>query len=167
MNNLALISGFPGCGKTTFMEWLAHKHQYLHVDMERGGLDRDGLRAKWEQFCNRFDQEAFVTELLARCPKVVLDWNFPPSCLDLVVALQAKGYAIWWFEGDRLAARQRFLQRGAEPVRDFDRHVGEICTAWESIEPVVGENIIRTIAADGTFLAHEVIFKRFAPQSFL
>ena len=160
--HLALISGFPGCGKTTFMQWLAKEKQYLHLDMERGGLDREKLRDGWENFCSGTDRVSFSAELLARSPKVVLDWNFPPSCIGLVNALLERGCKLWWFEGDRLAARQRFLERGTEPIEAFDSHVGDICSSWQLIAPLVKGNIIRTIDANGNFLPPERIFQRFA-----
>jgi hypothetical protein len=163
MRHLALISGFPGCGKTTFMQWLASQESYLFVDMERGGIDRDGLREVWDAFYNGSDRATFVARLLARSSKIVLDWNFPPNvyCLEVVRALQDRGFEVWWFEGDRLAARKRFLERGTESVDNFDRHAGEICSSWQLIEPIVASNVIRTIDADGNFLPHEAIFQRF------
>ena len=146
------------------MQWLARQRNYLFVDMERGGIDRDGLRQVWDAFFGGSDRATFVARLLAQSSKIVLDWNFPPSagCLEVVRALQGRGFELWWFEGDRLAARKRFLERGTESVDNFDRHAGEICTSWQSIEPMVGSKFIRTIDADGNFLPHEAIFQRFA-----
>ena len=161
MPHLTLISGFPGCGKTTFASWLASTHGYLHVDMERGGLDRDGLRELWNHYVDGSDRDSFVATMLERSSSIVLDWNFPPRCLDLIQALRGQGFEVWWFEGYRLAARQRFLERGTEPVEAFDAHVGEICVAWRSIEPIVGPNVVNTIKSDGSFLSHETIWRRF------
>jgi hypothetical protein len=164
-HRLTLIAGFPGCGKTTFACWLADRQQYLQVDMERGGLDRVGLRQTWDNFVSGVDRDAFIAQLFTRSSKIVLDWNFPPSALELVAALRERGCEIWWFEGDRLAARQRFLERGTEPAIAFDCHVGNVCAAWRHIAPLVGDNIVRTINVDASFVPHEDVWQRFTRKS--
>jgi hypothetical protein len=161
---LTLISGFPGCGKSTFAEWLSDHKQFFHAEMERGGIDKEGLRPAWNDFASGIHRDSFVEQVFARSPRVVIDWNFPANeiSLDIVAALRRRGCEIWWFEGYRLAARQRFLERGTEPVSDFDSHVGNICTAWKKIETLVEGNIIRSINQDATFLSPEDIWRRFS-----
>ena len=162
MKHLILISGFPGCGKTTFMQWLSRKKQYFTLDMERGGIDRDGFRDLWNRFLNGSDRESFIEQLFARSPRVALDWNFPVSCLHLVRALQERGCEVWWFEGYRLAARRHFIERGTEPVSNFDRHVSEICAEWQDIELIVGGRIIKSIDDEGHIIPPETIFHSFS-----
>jgi hypothetical protein len=102
---LTLISGFPGCGKSTFAKWLAEHKKYFHADMERGGLDIDGLRLVWNDFVSGVDRESFIDQVFSRSSKVVIDWNFPPNeiSLNVIAALRGRGCEIWWFEGYRLA----------------------------------------------------------------
>jgi hypothetical protein len=161
---LTLISGFPGCGKSTFAKWLGEHKQFFHAEMERGGIDNDGLRPAWNEFVSGADRDSFLDQVFARSSNVVLDWNFPPNevSLGVVAALRGRGCEIWWFEGYRLAARQRFIERGTEPVGNFDSHVGNICTAWEKIAPLVEGNIIQSINQDATFLSPEDIWRIFA-----
>ena len=64
-------------------------------------------------------------------------------------------------EGDRLAARERFVKRGTEGVSAFDAHVGNLSASWDRIAVVVGDNIIWTIDATGRFLPPEEIFDIF------
>ena len=155
MKRLALISGFPGCGKTTFMQWLASQKQYFALDMERGGIDGDGFRDLWNRFEDGSDRESFIEQLFSRSPRVVLDWNFPVSCIHLVRALQERGCEVWWFEGYRLAARRHFIERGTEHVGNFDRHVGEICMAWQDLEIILGSRIIKSIDDEGHIVSRE------------
>lgn len=161
MKHLTLISGFPGCGKTTFMQWLSDEKQYFTLDMERGGIDRDGFRDLWNRFPDGSDQESFIQQLFARSPQVPLDWNCPVSCLRLVRALQ-RGCEVWWFEGYRLAARRHFMERGTKPVTNCDRHVGEIFLAWQDLELIVGRRITKSIDDEGHIVPPETIFQRFS-----
>ena len=160
MKRWLLISGLPGSGKSTFVSWLASEKQFFAVDMERGGIDRLGLRDSWDKFFSGHDREAFPNILRARNQSIVLDWNFPPSCLHVVSVLMELGFELWWFDGDWLAARASFVRRGSEPVQAFDCHVGRLISAWQFIEPLVGANVVRTIRADGSFLSADETWQR-------
>ena len=164
MGHLALVAGIPGCGKTTFMQWLAREKGYFHLDMERGGLEKEGFRDAWNKFVGDVSQNEFFNQLKARYSRIVLDWNFNPAALELVRIVQQRGFQLWWFEGDRLAARRSFIKRGTESVDNFDCQVGKQCAAWKSIEPMVGRRLIRTLTARGIFLSHEKIYKRFVER---
>ena len=152
------ISGIPGCGKSTFGRWLAEQKQFTYVDMEHDGLDTNGFRPSWEEFCNGTDIESFVAAIRAHPSSVVLDWGFPPSCLHLVQRLKDVGLRMFWFEGDRLATRYYFVRRGTVPVSAFDSQYAQISSHWPQIEPLFGDNIIKTVHTDGTRLSSDVIF---------
>ena len=144
------------------MQWLSNKKQYFTLDMERGGIDRDGFRDTWNRFENGSDRESFIQQLFTRSSHVALDWNFPVSCINLVRALQEKGCEVWWFEGYRLAARRYFIARGTEAVCNFDRHVGEICMAWQDLEFLLENRIIKSIDDEGRLVPPETIFNQFS-----
>jgi hypothetical protein len=155
-----LISGYPGCGKTTFASWLASEKNFYNLDMERGGIDKDGLREVWDSFYSGTDRTSFINRIQSNKRSVVLDWGFPPDCIEVVRALQQQGAEIWWFEGDRLAARQRFIRRGTQHVGEFDNTVGRVCAAWAAIAPIFETNVIRSINPDASFMPHEDIWLR-------
>jgi hypothetical protein len=106
-----LISGIPGSGKSIFGEWLAASKKFVHIDMEKDGLDKRGLRAAWELFWQGRDRTGFLEALERLSASTMLDWGFPPSLLGVVSSLKAGGVDVWWFDGDRLAARALFEAR--------------------------------------------------------
>ncbi|MEQ1598533.1 MAG: hypothetical protein ABL880_04110 [Methylotenera sp.] len=166
---MTLFAGLPGSGKSTFAEWLSREKNYFYVDMERGGLDTLEIREIWNQFEDGSNESAFLNYLRDQKKDIVLDWNFPPQSLDLVQRLKENGIEVWWFDGDRLSARKRFLERNTEPVANFDAHVGAFCCSWSLIAPIIGENIIRNINPDASFTPAEEtwhLFNNNSPHGF-
>lgn len=95
--------------------WLHDQHGFLHVDMEKGGFERLGLKGVWDGIA--FLPPPSLQPLLAaltflRAP-VVLDWGLPPRWLPLVEAMHGSGIQASWFDGDHDAARHVFAARGA------------------------------------------------------
>lgn len=152
------ISGIPGCGKSTFGRWLAEQKQFTYVDMEHDGLDEHGFRASWDTFCDSSDTKSFIAAIRAHPTSVVLDWGFPPSQVHLVQKLKDAGLRMFWFEGDRLATRFYFVQCGTVPVSAFDSQYSQISSQWHKIEPIFGDNVVKTVHTDGTRLSSNVIF---------
>ncbi len=86
---------------------------------EPDGLDSAGLRPSWDAFTEGESRMAFLREIQSREP-FVLDWGFPLGCSNIVLALIHAGIDAWWFEGDRITAREHYLRRNTHPVLDFD-----------------------------------------------
>ena len=153
-----LISGTPGCGKSTFGRWLVEKKQFTHVDMENRGLEKHGFRSSWDKFCDGNDTESFIAAIRACHSSIVLDWGFPPSSFHLVQRLNKAGVGMFWFEGDRLATRDNFIQRGTGSVSSFDSQWAQISAHWADIKTLFSNSIIKTVHTDGSRLSPDAIF---------
>ncbi len=90
-----------------------------------------------------------------RCPKRDLG-------LTLVRLFKDNGFAIWWFDGDRNAARESFVRRGTEDrsLEAFTAQMQSIENGWLPIKDVIGDNIINTVSAGPTHAAPEDIYRR-------
>jgi hypothetical protein len=162
-----LIAGIPASGKSTFGKWLADTRGFIYVNMELpdpepGSLKQMGFGSEWDAFWRGTDSERFMRAVKDRASSVALDWGFPPNpaVLPAVSKLNAGGMRLWWFDGDRLAARAVFESRGTKPVSDFDNQFAMISAAWAQIKPIVGNRIIRRIKPDGSFMDNEQIYSR-------
>jgi len=159
-----LIAGIPASGKSRFCEWVASAKGFVHVDMElldheAGSLQQTGLRNQWNAFCEGSDHDSFIRAIKGRESSVVLNWGFPPWMLSVVSALKASGVSLWWFDGDRLAARSLHESRG-KPVLAFDMQLTRISDAWAVINILFGDHIVRTVQPDGRLIENEEIFSR-------
>jgi len=157
---IMLISGIPGCGKTTFGTWLAQNRSYVHIDLEHDGLDRYGVRTEWERFFGENDLLPFIQALYAFQKPVVLDWGYPPCLWPRIAQLSSGGITPWWFEADRLAARSAFLSRADLPVWAFDSQYAQIAAAWNELAPLYEDRIVHVLAQDASFQPHEAIAHR-------
>src|ERR1017187_9558778 len=160
-----LIAGIPASGKSTFGKWLAKTHGFIHVDMELpdtgpGGLKALGLGSEWKAFLLETDSDSFLKSLREYSTSVALDWGFPPNpwMLSVVSRLDAGGVRLWWFDGDRLAARALFESRGNKPVDTFDNQVAGISAAWAQISALAGHRIVKTVSPDGSFPENAQIY---------
>jgi hypothetical protein len=153
---LLLVAGIPASGKSSYCRWLATNFNYRHLDVDL------------ESVGNTSFDLGFEIESMRRSPEnAVLDWGFPMSWLAVVTDLSTRGFEYWWFDGDRRAARQAFLQRRMlgthnATLDDFERQMKDIEANWELIEPVFRGRIIHTIMAGPTYLAYEQILETMA-----
>src|SRR5260221_7211366 len=130
-----LVSGIPASVKSCSGRWLERERDFLHLDVETAGvLEKHGLRLEWDALF----QEGPL-RLIARLTRsTVIDWGFPPAFLGTVRTLVGAGVQPWWFGGDRTAARQAFITRGAGIVAAFDQQMNNIAREWPAIEPAFG-----------------------------
>ncbi len=153
----ALVCGIPGSGKTTYSRWLTQEKGFHHLDFDEL-LSGRGTPAQLDLIeLLKTSPEDFVRKLSKKRPTVI-DWGFPPSSISLIRLLQSRGIAVWWFDGDREAARQSFTARDTVSLDDFRTQMEAIEMAWNSIKEVVADGVINTIAAGPTYLAPERIF---------
>lgn len=159
-----LICGIPASGKSCFGRWLRDRHQFSFIELEAkptesSSLDAHGLREPWEKFWRGEDLRKFPETLLSSDKPIALEWGFPVSLLHVVVVLQKAGIRPWWFDGDRLAAREHFIARHDQPVELFDQQVAAIAGAWCAIAPVFAGRIVRVPQGDGTFAMPQTIWR--------
>ena len=164
-----LITGMPASGKTSFGDWLRDNRGYVHVDLDAADcLKAAGLPPFWTEKERVASLDSgrlreFVRHLRTVGKSSVLTWTFPTDLVDFTREMTSFGVVAWWFEADRLAARQRYAgrntvlrngvyARGKPDTTLFDRYVGAVSSNWARIAPIFGERIIRTLGADGRFV---------------
>jgi shikimate kinase len=163
MSQKILITGIPGCGKSTFGRWLRDTHGYTFINMEAEplsaeSLDAAGLRASWESFHSGEDRKQFIEDVTSKSP-IVLDWGFPLGASGTISALIRSGIDSWWFDGDRLTAREYFAKRNTVPLINFDIQFANIAGNWNLVETMFRRHIIKVALTDGSLLPPEKIFE--------
>jgi hypothetical protein len=93
-------------------------------------------------------------------PSIIFNWGFPPACLATVKAFRAASGELWWFDGDRAAARSVHEHSGKNLTK-FDQQVERITARWLDIESTFGtDRVLRVLDANATFLAPDIIYRR-------
>ena len=170
-NPIVLISGVPATGKSSFGSWLQDNRGFVHVDIESeargfkplGLLELDAL---WQGIAHLPPPpvDPFVDALRGLEAPVVLDWGFDPRFLPLVERLHVAGISAWWFDGDRAAARRRFIARNTVSVDALDIQMPKIVAAWNAMIDFYGDRIIRTLRADGSFVDWDMVAEDMFPD---
>jgi hypothetical protein len=161
-----LVAGIPGSGKTTYCAWLEQKKGFLHLDIDE--LSRDnGSQFKLDLFDElKHSAKRFMLAVSGIQQPIVVDWGFPLPLLDLVKCLNASGFGIWWFDGNRPAARVSFERRGTVPVEVFDVQMKSIEEHWQGIEDLFDRRIVNTVSEGPTHATPEHIYRKmFSQQS--
>lgn len=135
--NIILVSGIPASGKSTYARWLASSKGYCHLDVDFAA--NAGIRI-----------DAWLESVRQSQTSAVIDWGFPPSCLDTVKWLVSQGVEQWWFDGNREVAKAMFLERrkrGEHPagIEAFVYQMDQIQVNWSKIEEVFRARIIHSI----------------------
>jgi hypothetical protein len=154
-----LISGIPASGKSTFCHWLEEKKGFLHLDVEEDGvLDRHGLATAWDALFGAGATAAPFIALEKFKRPVVIDWGFPPECLNTVRKLSEAGVMLWWFAADWTVARRKFAQRGYPLVPDFDIQIRKIKDALPEINALFGSHVEYTLPSTGIYTSPDRIW---------
>jgi len=173
---ILLICGIPASGKTTFGNWLRDRHNFVHLDLElQDCLAANGIPRFWpDQRIWNLDSTGvgqFIRHLHSLDRNTVMTWGFHTDLIALVQEMVSAGVTAWWFEADRLAARQKFAARqtivrngvsqpgSADPAR-FDDTTGALVRHWAQIAPIFAGHVIRTLSPDGEYLSPATIFDR-------
>ncbi|CAN5748932.1 hypothetical protein BH11PAT2_BH11PAT2_01450 [soil metagenome] len=132
-----LITGIPGTGKTTIGDYLESEKGFLHLNMERTSLEE----------MTRFHESS--------APNKVITWGFVPIVQNADIKnLQELGYKMFWFDGNREAARREFIERGDVPEDLLDAQLSRI----ESLDlSIFNPTLINTFDANGLFYTKEQI----------
>ena len=154
---ILLLSGIPGSGKSSFARWLAKNKDYLHLDFDRGDLEKHGLHGPFDKFASS-GSDQFIVELLKAHPPVCLDWGFPPRCLWIVRRLADAGVNVWWFDAEPEVAKKHFLSRGDVHETAFDEQIANIKASRGAIMELFGDRVISALNADGTHVSCEQIY---------
>lgn len=163
---ILLLSGIPGSGKSTFGRWLAAVHNFVHLDLEvRGVLEEADLVAQWNHMFSPYGSvDPFCRAIKRFAAPVVLDWGFPFRKPGIAEALMRNDIDIWWFDGDRTAAKAAFDARGTTPSERFDQQIQDIDHYWPRVTSLVGDQMVRVIDRE-RFLRHEEILSYMKQQN--
>lgn len=167
MNHLILLAGIPATRKSSFGRWLESNRNVISLDLENHQTDslKETLRLIMGTISSSIDIEVFIGHLETLGRSVVIDWGFPVSQLPLVDALKQAGFRLWWFNGDRAAARTAFIKRNQSatkpiPVECFDTQMDGIEREWSRISELFGDHVIEVLNSDGSYLSPEQIATR-------
>ena len=156
-----LTSGIPASGKSSFCRWLEEKKGFLHLDVEEAGvLDRYGLATAWNALFDAGTSAAPFVQALEKFERpVVIDWGFPPECLDTVHKLFDGGVMLWWFAADWAVARRKFEQRGYPFVQDFDIQIRKIKDTLPEINALFGSHLEYALPSTGIYTPPDKIWE--------
>jgi hypothetical protein len=140
------------------MRYASERRGGRAVDMEKMAPD-DGLRPHWES-----GVQHFVQVLESDREEAVLEWGFPVNCLALVKSLKENGVRVVWFECPDDEARERYLERGDQPVEWFDAQVRSIRENYERIMEEVDPEIIDLLNPDGSDRSTEELYDLVWPR---
>ena len=149
-----LISGIPASGKSTFCRWLEEKKGFLHLDVEKPGvLDRHGLATAWGALFDASTSAApfFVQALDGLKRPAVIDWGFPPECLNTVRKLSEAGVMLWWFAADWDIARRKFQLRRYPHVQAFDIQIRKIEADLQEINALFRSHVEYALPSTGIY----------------
>lgn len=101
--DLFLITGIPGTGKSTYGNSFAQDFGFVHFDFEGTEI--------LTSFAS--DPTQFIGNVLQRSENIVITWGFVPITEQIaaVKILEASGFKLFWFDGNRPAALRAFQKR--------------------------------------------------------
>jgi hypothetical protein len=155
-----LVAGIPGSGKSAYCAWLEREKDFLHLNLDE--LEKEnGTNLKLNLYdCLKHSADRFLSAISKFEQPIVLDWGFPTYLLGMVTCLSANGFAIWWLDGDRAAARESFIRRGTVPVEAFELQMKSIEERSQEIQKVFDENVISSVSAGPAYRSPEDIYQR-------
>jgi len=159
-----LVAGIPGSGKTSYCSWLERNKGFLHLDVDELEKDNGTVKKLALRDCLHHSAAQFLRIIAKMEQPIVIDWGFPVELLALVTCLNVSGFAIWWFDGDREAARASFVCRGTVTVAAFDAQMKSIEERWQQIQEAFEQNVIQTVSTGPTYLTPELIYEKMFPR---
>lgn len=154
-----LIWGVSGAGKSRYCKWLAQRgHIYLDNDtiaqrMAEGTAS--ALERRWmSTHVGETAAEDFAKSIAAE--RVVLGFGARPDdrALALLRRLIDLGASAWWFDGDRTAALESWLDRDVPvPAEYWHIQTAAVDAAWPKIAEILRSKIVRTIGPKRAYLS--------------
>jgi hypothetical protein len=164
--DIVLIAGIPGAGKSTFCGWLKQEKGFIHLEFDKllvgaGQSDELSLIAVLKSR----GVEAFIAELRKLRKNVAIEWGFHPDNLPQVQEMAASGIDLWWFDGDRSAARAAFkLAKGETYLPAFDQQLDRIVGAWGRISAVFTSKMLAVVHSGPSHTPCEETWRKISPE---
>jgi shikimate kinase len=161
---ILFLLGPSGCGKTCLGEYLAHEHNWLHLQvdcLEADGIDKLDLRREWNQYFFDLEPKPLINELLnrvaeARKKHVVLSFagNLIAHMTPERVGALSKQVVPIILTGESLHCKTAFLRRESqrpEPLDEQHWHRNND-GLFEYIQlPHLAQYTVRVFHPDGSF----------------
>lgn len=154
-----LVWGVSGAGKSRYCNWLAQRG-YLYLDNDTiGQRIRHGSATSLQQLwmlmrVGQASTNDFVNAIAGR--RVVAEFGARPdeaSLMQLRLLIDL-GASAWWFDGDRVAARQSWLDRDVPADPEFWRiQMTWVEAAWSKVAHIFRSRIVRTIGPGRAYLS--------------
>lgn len=150
--NLLLITGIPGTGKTEISNYLKDNHGFQHLDREITDSWPPQLEDRIEWVKNQ------IAALEPHSNGIVISWGFMPGYDEKEIRqLRQVGFKLFWFDGNRPAARQAFIKRNTVGIDLLDIQMQRIESLdLDAINPI----IFNTFDEHGVFLKKDEIAKK-------
>jgi adenylate kinase family enzyme len=160
-----LVTGLPGCGKSTFVRYASERRKGRDVILEELAPD-DELQRLWLSGLSKGDAKAFVRALRNHPREAVVEWGFPVNapCIAFIKSMKEHGVRVVWFECPDDEARVRYLKRGDRPVEWFDDQLPTIRQNYEWIMGEVEPEIIEVLNPDGSARSTEELYDLVWPK---
>jgi len=153
-----LIWGVSGAGKSQYCKWLAGRG-YIYIDNDSvWQREQQGTATVLEQQWTRIRRgqattREFVDAIGAQ--KVVAEFGARPdegSLVQLRLLIEL-GASAWWFDGDRVAARESWPARDVPVDPELWRiQMAWVDAAWPKIAEILRSRIVRTIGPGLAYL---------------
>ena len=164
------LAGVPATGKSTYGNWLEQAHAFVHVDLEESQTDptkRIVQSLMWKE------PERILKYLDTLHRDVVLNQGFPPGeqSIAYLQQLRERGIVLWWFNGERQAARHEFEKRNQQygphaiDIRAFDYQMDQIEKYRKPLEDLFQPNILEVLKPDLTRMCSNEIFEIMFPRN--
>ncbi len=125
----------------------------------------------WVAAISRRRAADFVQTVANIGTDIVLEFGFPFVYLRDVYQLKAAGAQHWWFDANHQTAREAFIVRNEQAIRErmpetfvpleaFENYVSDIAAHQDEIHELFGPKIIETLKPDGTRLTVEQIHRQ-------
>jgi hypothetical protein len=166
-HRLIVLSGIPAIGKTHFGRWLTREHGFIHVEFEDKRVrEAHGLAGGRNALKGSGNADPLITSVQNLGPRVLFDWGFPPAWLFAVTRFAELGAELWWFDGDRVRARQDFVERNTVAPDAFDRQLLRITQSWSAITALFGQRQIDVLSANGKRMPAQSIWTAMNQDAF-
>jgi dephospho-CoA kinase len=159
-----LITGLPGCGKSTFVRYVRDRLGWNLLILEELPPG-DALQRLWLQGLQCGTAQAFVRALHSDPRRAIVEWGFAVDdpCLAMVKSMKGHGMRVVWFECPDDVARARFVTRGTVPEAAFDAQVAAIRQNCARIMEEIEPDVVDLLNPDGSARTTEELFELVAP----
>ena len=176
-NLILFLLGPSGCGKTYFGEYLAHEHNWLHLQvdcLEADGIDKLDLRKEGNQYFFDLEPKPLIKVLLNRANEahkkhIVLSFagNLIACMTPDRIRTLSKQIALVILIGEPLHCKTAFLRRESrrqQPLNEHHWHQNNDGLFKQLRLPHLAPHIVKAFRSDGSFrpsieLYNEVINK--------